>query len=314
MPPTEDQFELALAEAILGMKGSGREVLIDDLVSRIRSSRNPDATKEVVLDSDVLVVAVKPVELLACRIAFDMLDTEPIRAGTDSAEFWMSTMNGTRYIVTSVGEAGTVEASVFMSGVRDIVSSELAVLVGMAVGNSDEGIELGGVVVGTTVWDYQLARLAAEGHRSQAKPYTSKYKKTHLTGSLRNLSAWSRSLREELLLARDHPEVADFRINFDQLGEMRPSVDVGNIISGGWLFEDGSFPFFASSIPGKVLAGDMESAGFAAACDSASLPWLVSRGIADFGEPGRQKHLQLQATFLAACFVRDRIVPRLGLA
>lgn len=55
----------------------------------------------------------------------------------------------------------------------------------------------------------------------------------------------------------------------------------------------------------RVRAIDMESAGFAAACDEQRLPWLVVRGIADAVDEDRDDAWQFGSTFVAARYVRD---------
>jgi nucleoside phosphorylase len=79
------------------------------------------------------------------------------------------------------------------------------------------------------------------------------------------------------------------------------------ILAGGKLLEDGSLPRRADEAHARIMAAEMDGAGFAAACEQQRRPWVVVRGIADYGEPDRRKHWQYPATFVAARYVRDAL-------
>jgi len=97
----------------------------------------------------------------------------------------------------------------------------------------------------------------------------------------------------------------------------QPRLRQGVILSDEMKDETTSLEERARRYHGDAKALDMESAGFALACESSNkTPWLVFRGIADFGfralrepeeglegtddlepaEPGRSKEWQLAAT------------------
>jgi nucleoside phosphorylase len=48
----------------------------------------------------------------------------------------------------------------------------------------------------------------------------------------------------------------------------------------------------------------MEGAGFVVACEEAGVTWLVMRGIADMGRPGRSKEWQFVSTVAATTALR----------
>ena len=69
----------------------------------------------------------------------------------------------------------------------------------------------------------------------------------------------------------------------------------------------------------RGLAAEMEGAGFAAACTARRIPFLVVRGIADYGdedvltlvdgsEVRRGKSWQIPSTYAAAAYVRDMVI------
>ena len=68
-----------------------------------------------------------------------------------------------------------------------------------------------------------------------------------------------------------------------------------------------------------LLRIEMEGAGFAAACSALRIPWLVVRGIADYGdqdvsiaadgsEVKRGKSWQFPSTYVAAAYIRDMVI------
>jgi len=64
-----------------------------------------------------------------------------------------------------------------------------------------------------------------------------------------------------------------------------PSYKTGVILSGEKLLADGSLPQMQLDYSERVRVCEMEGSGFASACDEYSIPWLIFRGISDFGDP-----------------------------
>jgi nucleoside phosphorylase len=102
------------------------------------------------------------------------------------------------------------------------------------------------------------------------------------------VTEWVYSAASELNLMHES-DVADF------LRENPPSVSDEVIASGNDYFmggEDTSGELW--EVSSKSRAYDMESAGFARSCTAMSVPWLVIRGISDFGVPTSNKDLYRQ--------------------
>jgi len=64
-----------------------------------------------------------------------------------------------------------------------------------------------------------------------------------------------------------------------------PSFNLGVIITGEKLVADDSLKDMPKEYHEKIFALDMESAGFALTCQERGVPWLIFRGISDFGDP-----------------------------
>jgi nucleoside phosphorylase len=116
---------------------------------------------------------------------------------------------------------------------------------------------------------------------------------------------WKDMVRKDV---RTHIQAEDWPRSEDLDNGWPIEVRRGYVLAGGTLLEDGSLPQMATTFHDRTLAAEMEGAGFAAACVEKRLPWLVIRGVADFGEPGRLKHWQFPATFAAARYLREALV------
>jgi nucleoside phosphorylase len=92
-------------------------------------------------------------------------------------------------------------------------------------------------------------------------------------------------------------------------GNVVTAIDVKKgvtIASGEKLLRDpGKLREVRADIHGKVEAGDMEAHGFARACEQQSVPWLVIRGISDFGDSFKDDRFHDLAARTAAVAMVD---------
>jgi nucleoside phosphorylase len=104
--------------------------------------------------------------------------------------------------------------------------------------------------------------------------------------------------------ARKEPmsRLITFPVEFDI--RTRGQLKRGVIVGQSDLIEDGSVGRF-SEYHDRVALADMDSAGFALACESEDLDWMVWRGVADFGEIDRTQNWQGAATVSAALLARS---------
>jgi adenosylhomocysteine nucleosidase len=269
----------------------------------------PTTRREV----DVVILAVKPVELTACLAAFEVPeDSMPSTLGTSGLCAWFADRDGLRYAIAMVGTAGNVESALVLGGLRETLSTSCAVLVGMAAGVRGD-VNLGDVVVAEQVVAYEFARMVEGGAIYQPRFYNVQERRIRNATQIHRVRPnWSEGVR----VGASHLSTLDLwpEDEEERLDSWLPHVHRAAILAGGRLIEDGSLPAFARDIHGRARAAEMEGAGFAAACDEASWPWFVVRGIADYGEPRRRKHWQLPATYGAAKYVRDALASGLLIA
>lgn len=335
-----DQSEMrtiaALAGACWRTDGGGRDILVEVLLSHLRESA-PDVARiaasllrargdengvqlgealheqlseyrgdpfvivEPQLRVDYLILTVKDVELTACLRAFGVpKGTRPVPLG-GTLEAWVVEADGSRFAIAMVGTAGNVESAIVLGGLSALVESTAAVLVGMAAGVK-ERVTLGDVVVAEGVLAYEFQKMTDKGPILEPRPYSPPEWQIRNSTTLDQVSPqWREEVRRDVLahIQADHwPDLDD---------RWRIHVRRGYVLAGGTLLEDGSLPDMATALHGRTLAAEMEGAGFAAACVEKRRPWLVVRGVADFGEPGRLKHWQFPATFAAARYLREAL-------
>jgi nucleoside phosphorylase len=183
-------------------------------------------------------------------------------------------------------------------------------------------VKKGDVVVATWVVAYEFVRVTKQRHISRPRPYQadvpSVQKVTQLSAEFpdwgKNISAELRTGLRRPKIERGEPERLD--------AKWAPVVKPGVIMAGNRLLEDGSLKTLKEQIDDRALAAEMEGAGFAAACEALRVPWLVIRGIADYGDSditsfddlnpadSRGKSWQFPSTYAAAAYVRDMVLTK----
>ncbi len=256
-------------------------------------------------DVDVLLLTVKPRELEACLSAFDVpAGTPPVALGSTGVCGWPLEREGRTWMICMVGTAGNVQTAVLVGVLSKVLKPKLAVLVGMAAGVPD--LQLGDVVVAEEVLEYEFQRMTSSSMVLQPRPYTPNATLVQNVPLLKSTRPqWSRRCRRL-------GEVAELRGQELKLApkdyeDWYPEVVIGVILAGNKLLENGSLPKLKKMYHDRVRAAEMEGAGFAAACQSEGWPWLVFRGVADYGQADRVKEWQFPATFAAAECVRNAV-------
>lgn len=159
---------------------------------------------------------------------------------------------------------------------------DAAILVGTALGNANK-VTIGSVIVAKSVADIV---------ERASSPTDANWQLTTVPGSPllldlarsaigsighRHMSDWTYQLADSLGIMHDQ-QVEQF------LAAGTPTVSDEVIASGNDYLMDIDDPGRQVwQTATKAHAYDMESAGFARACESLAVPWLVVRGISDFG-------------------------------
>jgi nucleoside phosphorylase len=255
---------------------------------------------------DVLILTVKENEFRATLAAFGVSAGEkPILVARD-CEVWLAENSGVTYAIAIIGTDGNVESAIATGKLWAFVKFRAAVMLGMAAGVKDK-VRLGDVVVGTSVVAYEFQRMTSDGPVYQPKVYSPPSRLTQRLPTMGQMMPdWPAKVAAELGqcsqfegIERTEPEKINRR--------WKPKIKTGVILAGSKLIEDGSLPRMEHDLHGRVLAAEMEGAGFAAVCEHEDVTWLVVRGVADYGEANRRKSWQWPASYVAACLVRDCI-------
>lgn len=260
---------------------------------------------------DVLVLAVKPVELEACLTVFGVDRRQPpFVIGHTGLCGWTTCVNGSDILISMVGSAGNVQTAVVMNELKTSFNLRCAALVGMAAGLEGK-VSLGDVVVAEQILEYEFARMTVDGPMYQPRPtpVSPRYLRSAELVS-RNASDWTAKCRAFAIEASTRTTEAS--VNDRTLGVWQPRVHLGVVLAGAKLLEDGSLPQLQLDLHDRVRAAEMEGAGFSAVCEAAEVDWMVVRGIADFGKPKRAKNWQLPSTVAAANYVRETLLQGLA--
>lgn len=177
---------------------------------------------------------------------------------------------------------------------------DLALLCGMAMG-IPQGAKpaVGDVIVASVVFDTSPKRVGSDGDHSRAEPYRlSPAIFFDTSAHIRRLTGFQSCLEGATkILVKSHEYPAGLN------DDWRPSVLIRNLVSSDELVEDGS-GVARGQMNDRIAALEMEASGFAATCHHLGVPWLVVRGIADYGTADRDKRWQVYSAAAAMSFAR----------
>lgn len=290
---------------------------------------------------DLLILTVKATELRSTLAAFGIThDTLPdIGRGSPGVRVWTKSQGDVRIGIGVIGTDGNAEAASALLGISSILPFKAAVLVGMAAGLESE-VSLGDVVISSWVAAYEFVRTTPGRFHSRRKFYPADYPSVNQVSTLLDAPAWGKRVSAAVREADGLGEVTGEHAALFQ--SWVPRLKTGVILSGSLLIEDDSLQDLKEEVHDRVVAAEMEGAGFAVACSAIRIPWLVVRGIADFGRGdasprggevvespipaltettelsdvlgARNKSWQFPSSYAAASFVRDMVVTgRIGL-
>ena len=263
--------------------------------------REPPMKKHV----DVAIVTVKKPELLAAKLAFGVKVTAYEHDRLKGLRCWKSclqaseTRDDLEVLITMVGEEGNVSCAAACDTLFNAYDVGLAILVGIAAG-VEKKVQLGDVVAADIVLDYEYARLEPGGQAKRPRQF---------------------GLGIEIGRDLEYFEPHRFRWhehvwhNFQELktlGELTPDVTrdwkptfhSGVVLSGEKLIADGTLDDRRREFHDRIRAAEMEGTGFARLCKEHDVPWLVFRGVSDYGTPEKDDLWQTTASLSAAAAAR----------
>ncbi|WP_203909575.1 hypothetical protein [Rhizocola hellebori] len=269
-----------------------------------------DSVREV----DVAIVAVKEVELDAVKSAFGVPLTQREDHYVNGAYFFMceAAQPGGRpplkVVITMAGRSGNDTMAAFLATVFTAFSARLCCLVGMAAGD-EEQVSKGDVLFGLEVVDFKRKIMTDGGEELDPKPLAPSQ------ALIRDFSFFrpERMGWHELTRQTIFNTVAEFSdivvpVAFDP-ATYCPGFKRTRIMAADELIEDDSISVRAALAgPARRTSGaEMEGSGFAVGCSEWGVPWLVMRGIADYGrreQDSRPKDWQFVSTVAAAACLR----------
>jgi nucleoside phosphorylase len=235
--------------------------------------------------ADVAIITILPEELKATKIAFGIDATRSEDRRERGLRFWNTIIqNGSsredlKVILTMVGKARNVECAVACSRVFQTFDVGLCVLVGIAAGLESK-VKIGDVVAPDLVLDYEGARVESDGPKKRPLPYPlNKIIERDMNYFEPKFGSWYKDFAEGFRKLNTIEPVPTLPVDW------KPEYHRGVILAGEKLLADGSLPEMRTEYHDRVRAAEMEGSGFANVCDEYAIPWLVFRGISDFGNP-----------------------------
>jgi len=249
---------------------------------------------------DVAIIAVVPNELLALKIALGIDPKQTEDYQDNGFPYWTTEISCTppkpsmKILLTMVGEPRNTPCALACANLFKLYKVGICMLVGIAAGLKDK-IKLGQVVVGEMVLDYEGQRLEVTGAKIRPMQY---HLKRSLQRDFQNFRPDEQTLKQTFgdFLSRLpngynlSPEIREFT----------PAYSTGVILSGEKLLADGTLPELRKTYHDKVRALEMEGSGFARACEQYSVPWMIFRGISDYGDGDKGDEWQVPSALAAA--------------
>ncbi|HVG62431.1 MAG TPA: tetratricopeptide repeat protein [Hyalangium sp.] len=263
--------------------------------------------------ADIAILTVVPAELIAARDALGIPESARFKdeAGTVCYRGKVrSALTRRDYdvVLTCIGRAGNaLSAAAVQDGIARY-SPQAVLLVGIAAGVRDK-VRIGDVVLSERVVAYEPAAVTREqegGSRLEPRP---------------EIRTPPHRMQQDIVHYR--PDEARLRARFERLGGTFPShatgeealyqahvatrltAKVATVASGEKLLRDPDKLLEIRSLHGKTEVGEMEAAGLVEACERSQVPWLVVRGISDFGDEFKDDRFHEFASRAAAAVMAD---------
>jgi len=207
-------------------------------------------------------------------------------------------------VVHCVGKAGNPAASNAATKLIERYHPKLMILSGIAAGRRDK-VKIGDVVLALGIVDHTVT-VAEDGKR---QPRVSAPELPHVVRQMwqafQNDENALHSEFEKLL--KNLPEApAGSENEYERHVARRPKLHDATVASADILLRDPAIlATLADNVNQQVRAGEMEAAGFVSACQGRypTVPWLVVRGISDFGDSLKNDEFHRMAACAAASFV-----------
>ncbi len=241
------------------------------------------------MHTDIVIITIlTDCELPAVLRAFNIDPTKSPDRIHKGTRFWNTSINNKnidvdlKVVITAIGEAGNSNSSAFTMEILKEYEPSLICLVGIAAG-VHPNLSLGDVVISREVLGYETEKLLPEDVEGRPvhkePPFSIRQDINHFQGLI-NKEEIEKKIRTQLeFFSKDS-------LPPQELIPVSRKVKPVTIASGEKLFGDGSLPTLANIYhDSRILAGEMEGIGFSISSDRGNCPWIIIRGISDFGDP-----------------------------
>ena len=265
------------------------------------------------VDVDIVVLTVVAPEYTAARKAFRARG----RSKTSDGTVWYRGAIRSRILrreysiaLVCIGQAGNPSAAVACQKAISTFHPKAMFIVGIGGGYRAK-TKIGEVIFSDRVVAYESqAVVGPRGNISQEARFDTERSPYTI---MQDLTAW---------LADDHRETR-MRKRFVQIGGTVPkakkgqakkyrkylspplSARLGTLASGEKLVKNPDFFTALRKVHGKIEVVEMEAVGLTEACRTANVPWLVTRGISDFGDSFKNDHFHEYASTAATVALAD---------
>ena len=236
---------------------------------------------------DILIITIKQPELIGTQVAFNIDPLSKEDLDIDGLRIWEKTIESDtegqlKIAMTMIGTAGNVSCSAACSKLFSNIESKLCILVGICAGLKNK-VKIGDVVAAEMILDYESGRRTKDKFEKRPNPYRLDHIIERSLGYFNpDLRKWKENFFIKIKELKRHVQIIKLREKWI------PNYDTGIILSGEKLIVDGSLPEMREEYHEKVRGAEMEGSGFASICKEHTMPWLIFRGVSDYGDPGKR--------------------------
>jgi len=278
------------------------------------------AQRELDEHLDVVVLTVIPAELEAARRVLQ-IEARAREKTVDGTVYFRGAVRSSladrdyAIALTCIGSAGNPVAAAATASAIARYQPRAVLLMGIAAGIRDK-VRVGDVVLSDRVVAYEPAALirSANGTKVQPRPEIDRTPHTmaqdvvtYRLDSARLRTAFERA--GGVIPTAPEARAEEFRAHVATTISARQ----GTIASGEKLLRDPGKLLEVRELHGKTEVGEMEASGVVDACRRGAVPWLIIRGISDFGDELKDDRFHAFASCAAAAVLHDFLTHGLDL-
>lgn len=274
------------------------------------------------MQAEIAVLTVIPEELRWVRQALNIRDKDYCKK--DGTIYWHGSVRSGisrrsySIVLTCVGYAGNYECAVATTDVINEYHPRVVLLTGIAAGLRGK-VKIGEVVLSERVVAYEPAAIdTGEDGTEEIIPRPEMPRIEHeveqdVVKHLASLNLGRVERKFRALKGAYPAPPKGKKKEYQKYVATEANIKAVTIASGEKLLRHpDKLYLWRKKVHGRIEAGEMEAAGLATACRRHKVPWLVVRGISDFGDPFKDGFHEFAAK-MAAAATRDFIAYGLDL-